>query len=122
LTDPTIDREVVAMMLRQPQRFKPEDREAWENWQADMRRLLVGKNEPPARTVDEEDEESYVGVTGSVAIKGNRVTLTGLILHSADQSFGELAGWLASNGFDDIRYGFYDGAAEFRKERAVASK
>jgi hypothetical protein len=123
-TDATLDRDVLALMLRQPVRFTTrEEREQWETWQAEMRRLLTGDTEPPIMRLDDEDGETYAArVNGSVAVKGNRLTLTGVTFGHVDRSLADLATWLSNNGFTDVRYSFYDGAAEFRKQRAVASK
>ena len=123
-SDPTLDREVIALMLRQPTGFATrEEREQFDTWQSEMRRLLTGDTEAPVMHMEDEDGETYAErVTGSVAVKGNRLTLTGVTFGRADKALADLAVWLSNNGFTDVRYGFYDGAAEFRKQRAVASK
>jgi Zn-dependent protease len=123
-SDPGLDHDVIALMLRQPKRFATrEEREQWETWQSEMRRLLTGDTEAPVMRLDDEEGETYAErLTGSVALKGNRLTLTGVTFGRADKALADLASWLTNNGYTDVRYGFYDGAAEFRKLRAVASK
>ena len=122
--EPNLDHEVIALILRQPARFNTrEEREQWETWQSEMRRLLTGDSEAPIMRMDDEDGETYADrISGSVDLKGNRLTLTSVTFGRADRALADLATWLTKNGYTDVRYGFYDGAAEFQKQRAVASK
>jgi Zn-dependent protease len=119
--DPTLDQEVLAMMLRQP-RPAMTNIDQTEIWEAELRRKLTGDAEPAATAVDEDGEVYAMGVGGSVTLEGNRVTLTGLNFQHADRSFADLATWLSNSGFTDVRYGFYNGAVQSPSQPALASK